>query len=259
MKTKQKLSCFKHATKGLIIILALNFVIGPFFLDFGTPFGLLISKYKLDKYSKAVYGENIVPDGLPKYNIKNSGYYYKLRTNEGAVISELRYITTEHIITDTNLKFKMNLQSEIKAINNEMEKDIYLLNPSIFYAIDGNQDFSQNPLKRIDKLYLSPIVNTNVELTPEQSKEKFFDIISMIYMNLGSKYNFTSSHIIYIDINGMLETDISSEESRIPYKELQSKIKPIQPGEGDTEFINQLKAVKNGQLIKDKLEIPYKH
>lgn len=259
MKRIQELGCFKRVIKSVIIILAINYIIGPFFLGFGTPIGLLISKYKLDKYSRAVYGENIVPEGLPKYNIINGGYSYKLIAEDNKVISELGYKTTKNIITDTNLNVERNLSSEIKEINSEIGKDIYIPNLHVYHTIDGNQDFTQQPLKRVDKLYVSMITNTNVELTTEQSKERFFEIIKVIYMNLDSKYNFTSSHITYIDINGILETDISYKESKMSYEKIKSKIKPIQQGELDAEFINQLKAVKDGQLEKDKLEIPYMH
>jgi hypothetical protein len=43
-------------------------------------------------------------------------------------------------------------------------KDIYLPHPDMFYVIDGKQDFSKQPLKRMDKLYLLGITNTDVSV-----------------------------------------------------------------------------------------------
>lgn len=259
MKRKQILGYFKFTIISIITILILNYVIGILFLNFGTPIGILISKYKLDKYSKAVYGENSTPNALPKYNIKDGGYHYKLITTDSKVISELVYIASKHIISDTNFIVDTDLINEIRNINSELDKDIYLPHADIFYGIDEKQDFTQQPLKRVDKLYLLGITNTDVELTPEQSKEKFFEIISYIYKKLDNKYNFTSSQIIYVDINGVLETNISSKESKMPYEKIKSKIKPKTQAELEARFINQLRDVKKGQLTKDKLEIPYRY
>lgn len=256
MERKQILRYFKLTMISIITILILDYVIGILFMNFGTPVGLLISKHKLDKYSKAVYGEKVVPNGLPKYNIKDGGYGYGLATPDNKVISEITYIASKNIIIDTNSIEDNNLINQMVNINNELGKGIYLPRAHIFCGIDAKQDFTQQPLKRVDKLYLLGIANTDVELTPEQSKEKLFEIISFIYKKLDDKYNFTSSQIIYVDINGVLETSISSKESKMPYEKIRSKIKPNIQGELETRFINQLRDVKNGQLTKDKLEIP---
>jgi hypothetical protein len=258
MKVKQILGYFKFIAIGITIILVLNYAIGIVFLNFGTPFGILLSKYKLDKYYQGVYGDDVSPHGLPMYNPKSSSYHYKLITKNNEVISELSYKVSKQIISDSNFKLDINLPNEIKTIDNELGEDIYLPKPFMYYGIDGNQDFSKHPLKRSDKLYLLGIINTDIELTPNQSKEKFLEIVSFIYKRLGNKYNFTSSQIIYIDVNGSLETYMSAKESTMTYEKVKSKIRVKEHGEVEEKFINQLKAVRNGQLTKDKLEMPYK-
>jgi hypothetical protein len=242
----------------LAVILVLNYTIGILFLSFGTPIGtpigLLISKYKLDKYSNAVYGEHVFPDGLPRYDLKSSDYTYKLVSANNEIVSELAYRIPKDMFSDSNFKVKFDLASEIKAIDNELGEDVYLPFSMIAYGIDGSQDFSQQPLKRIDKLYLG-IENINVNLTPQQSKEEFFKIVSFTYKKLGDKYNFTSSQITYTDINGVLETYMSAKEGMMPYKKVNSKIRALGLGEMEKKFIKQLEAVRNGSITKDMLEI----
>jgi hypothetical protein len=248
----------KVSAIAIFIILILNYAIGIIFLNFGNPIRLLICKYKLEKYSKAVYGENAKLYELPKYNLKDGEYHCKLVRKDNGVLSELTYISPKGDIRDSNFTVDTDLKNKITSIKNQLGKDIYLPHPDMFYVIDGKQDFSKQPLKRIDKLYLLGITNIDVELTPEQSKERFFQIIASIYKSLGDEYNFTSSQLIYVDINGVLETNISSNESKMSYHKIKSKIKQNTAAELESKLINQLKAVKNGQLTKDKLGIPYR-
>jgi hypothetical protein len=65
----------KVSAIAIFIILILNYAIGIIFLNFGNPIRLLICKYKLEKYSKAVYGENAMLYELPKYNLKDGEYH----------------------------------------------------------------------------------------------------------------------------------------------------------------------------------------
>lgn len=256
MNKKRIVGCLKYTTLAITVILVLNLTIGMLFLNFGTPIGLLISKYKLNKYSKAVYGEHVLPDGLPKYNAKDGEYSYELVTTNNEVVAKLYYEIPKDLLGDSNFKVEFDLLNEIKNIDNELGEDIYLPQPTIVYWIDGSQNFSQRPLKRIDKLYLLSIKNTNVELTLEQSKEEFFNIVSLIYEKLGNKYNFTSSQIIYTDVNGTLETYMSAKESKMDYEKIKSRIKlKTQEAELDMRFISQLRDVKNGELPKDMLQI----
>jgi hypothetical protein len=257
MKRKQILGYFKLISICITVIIILNYAIGIAFLNFGTPFGMIVSKCKLGKYYKGVYGDYVSPNGLPMYNPKSSSYHYKLITENNVVLSEVSYNISKKNINDSNIKLDINLPGEIETIDNELGKDIYLPKPFMHYGIDGNQDFSEQPLKRSDKLYLWGIINTDVEVTPEQSKVKFFEIISFIYKRLGEKYNFTSSQIIYVDINGVLETSMSSKESTMTYEKIKHRIENKNHGEVEDECITQLKAVRNGQLTKDELEIPY--
>jgi hypothetical protein len=257
MKGKQILSYFKFISVFITIIIILNYAIGIAFLNFGTPFGMIVSKYKLGKYYKAVYGDYVSPNGLPMYNPKSSSYHYKLIRENNEVISELSYKVSKQTISDSNLKLDISLPNEIETIDNELGKDIYLPEPYMYYGIDGNQDFSEQPLKRIDKLYLWGIINTDVEITPEQSKARFFEIVSFIYKKLGDKYNFTSSQIIYVDINGVLETSMSSKESTMPYEKVKHKIQTKDHGGVEEKFISQLKTIRKGQLTKDELKMPY--
>lgn len=259
MKRKKISSYLKFLSKAIFIILILNYAVGILFLNFGTPIGLLASKYKLEKYSKAVYGENVMLYELPRYNFKDGEYHCKLVTKDTGILSELTYISLKGNISDANFTVDTDLQNEIRSIESQLGKDIYLPHPDMFYVIDGKQDFSKKQLKRIDKLYLLGITNTDVELTPEQSREKFFEIIAFIYKSLGDKYNFTSSQLIYVDINGVLETNISNKESKMTYERIKSKIKQNTAAELEEKLINQLKAVKNEQLTKDKLEIHYRY
>lgn len=251
---KQILTYLKFTTIAIIVMLILNFVIGILFLDNSSLVGVIISKYKLDKYSKAVYGEEVFSNGLPRYNLKDGVYEYTLVTPNNEFVSGLSYEVSKDKLKDSSFIVEFDILSEIEIIDNELGEDIYLPRPDIFYWIDGNQDFSKKPLKRIDKLYLLGIRNTNVELTAEQSREELFAIISYIYKRLGNKYNFTSSQIIYTDINGTLETNISAKESLMPYEKIKSRIKSVkQEAELDMKFINQLRDVKSGKLSKDKL------
>lgn len=240
----------------VIAVISFNILIGIVFLDYSPALGVLISKYKLDKYSKAIYGKEILSKGLPKYNILDGEYNYKLVTANNDIVARLSYEVIKNRIRDSNFIVKFDIEREIEIIDLELGEDIYLPQPLVVYWIDGNQDFSEYPLKRMDRIYLLGIRNINVELTPDESKEKFFNIVSHIYDSLGSSYNFTSSQIIYTDINGTLETDISAKESRMPYNKLKLNIKKYkQEPEISMKFINQLKDVKDGKLEKDRIQI----
>lgn len=73
---KQILINLKLIIIAIMVLFVINILIGIIFLDYSPAIGVAISKYKLDKYSKAVYGEDALAKGLPKHNIKDGEYNY---------------------------------------------------------------------------------------------------------------------------------------------------------------------------------------
>ena len=231
------------------MLLAIYFIV--FAAPFGSPWGWLVAKYKLDKYSKAFYGDEIKQRGLLTYNFKDNSYSYDLILKSKNVGARIKYHPSPSVIIDSlyleklDEKLDEELKERVKVLDNVLGEDIHLPQPTAYYRINADQDFSNQPLKRKDRLYLLGITNTDVDLTPEQSKEKMLEIIALVYKNLGDKYNFTSSQIIYTDINGTKETDISARDSMLPYEQIKQKINEIPGGEVQEQFIKQLKDVKS--------------
>ncbi len=248
---------FAGSLLSIMLIIVYVFV---FAAPFGSPWGWLVAKYKLDKYSKAVYGDEIKQRGVLTYNLKDNSYWYDLIIKGNNAAVTIKYNPYRRDISDSLLyleKLDEKLKEKVKAMDNVLGKDINLPPATAYFAIDADQDFSNQPLKRKDKLYLLGITNTDVDLTPEQSEEKMLEIISAVYKNLGDEYNFTSSQIIYTDINGTKETDISAGDSMLPYEQIKQKINDIAGGEVQDQFIKQLKDVKSGILSKSEIN-PYK-
>lgn len=255
MQIKKLIKYIKVLVIGMITIIVFNFIIGVIFLNFGTPIGTLVSMVRLRSYAKAIYGTDVSYKGMPKFDFKSSVYYQQLVTKNDEDLT-LTYKPWGYTIIDTNYQRNIEpdyLQKKIYELDEVLGRDIYLPTPYAFYGIDANQNFNKPSLKTKDGIYLLGIINTDVTLTPEESKEKLFEIITFIYRELDDKYNFSKSQIIYFDVNGGLEADISSKESKRAYKSIEGKIKEAQLGTLEVELIEKLKAVRDGKLRKDEL------
>jgi len=243
MKRNKKALFVIIMTTGVILIVGFIFLIVNAFA--GNPVSKSIAKNKIQKYVQTVYSSDI--------QFEKTYYFAK----EGLYISEVKIYDkinkfgfSSNMIGDSNVKnyFKELFEKDCIKACKIFTDNIYIESPErIFTSIstgvvaDGNYSSDFEKLNIQQKLYLMGIRNSYKEISEDDSKQMAAKIAKQFIDELGSKYNFKSIQMIYIDKFGVYEIIIDNKTLTLDELLKHTKKRDANEiGEEEKDFIERL-------------------
>ncbi len=193
---------------------------------FGLPFGKTIARHNIEKYIKIQYSEEKLYIGKITYSFKENAYCAKIQDNRHNTITQMSYQWQSNTLGDSNLSERTDkvFQIDLESFKKRLDPSITIDRAFISVGITADQDFKENQIRTINKLYILGLTNKDHSIAISESNEKFVDLVKDIFYFLEDKYDIVSSQILYKDRNGEKELFINNTQSKLPKEEIKKLI-----------------------------------
>lgn len=179
------------------LIIVCIFIFGLYYLKFGTPFGKLIAKEKMETYLNAKYPSTKLTTDKIYFNFKTNGYTTTILDKDNKVFTELSYSWKSNSLRDIRNSEALGnqLKGEIEQLVNRPYLDFYIKDVNVISVSNDNQNFTKESL-------LLCIYTENKESGSNIENEQLIDVVKGVLDYLKDKNLVKEILVIYNDKDG---------------------------------------------------------